>query len=118
MPERARTVVIVDDDAQLRRAVARFLKASGFQTRSFSSGESFFASAFTPADWNIFDIHMPGMSGFDLAERLHSLGIRTPIIFITARDDTASRERACSLGAVGFLVKPFDSDALLGLLQG
>ena len=118
MAEPKRTVVIVDDDADMARAVARLLTAAGFTTSTFPSGESLLGTlSGAPADCFIFDIHMPGMSGLDLAEQVRSSGIHIPIIFITAHDDARSRNRARHLGAAGFVIKPFESERLLELLS-
>ena len=61
----------------------------------------------------IIDIRMPGLSGFDLLERLASEGIRMPVIVISAHDDEETREHAKELGAVSFFRKPIDDQALL-----
>ena len=117
MAERCRNVVVVDDDVEMGKAVARLLKASGFHALVFSSSQALIgASAVAPADCFILDIHMPGMSGFELADRLRALGLGAPIIFITAHDDPSSRKRARDSGAVGYVLKPFGSESLLPLL--
>lgn len=117
MPKRTRNVVVVDDDAEMGRAVARLLKAAGYRTLTFSSGEALLeTNPPAPADCFILDIQMPGMSGFDLADRLQQQGSCVPIIFITGHDAPASRERARKAGALGFVLKPFESKTLLPLL--
>ncbi|MBC7940248.1 MAG: response regulator [Chitinophagaceae bacterium] len=112
-----KTVVVVDDDPEMARAVSRLLKAAGFHSITFDSGEALLASgALAPAACLILDVHMPGMSGLELAERLQESGSRLPMIFITANDDPLLRERARRLDALGFLIKPFDSETLLSLI--
>jgi FixJ family two-component response regulator len=61
----------------------------------------------------VLDIQMPGLSGFDLQERLAAARLPIPIIFITAHDDPLTRERARKSGAIAYLTKPFDAHALL-----
>jgi FixJ family two-component response regulator len=113
------SVVIVDDDREMTRAIERLLKASGMKTTAFGSGEELLeANASAAADCLILDVNMPGLSGFELRSRLLALGVRTPVIFITAYDDQASRARAAASGAAGYLAKPFPSEALLAVLAG
>jgi len=113
------SVVIVDDDRDVARAIERVLKASGLETMAFSSGEELLeANACSAADCIILDVNMPGLSGFELRSRLLALGVRTPVIFITAYDDQAARARAAASGAAGYLAKPFQSEALLAVLAG
>ena len=113
------SVVIVDDDREMSRAIVRLLNASGLNTMAFSSGEELLeADASANADCLILDVNMPGLSGFELRSRLLALGVSTPVIFITAYDDQASRARAAASGAAGYLAKPFQSEALLAVLAG
>jgi len=117
MSLRMSPVVVVDDEPKVGRAVARLLESAGFQAAVFPSAESLLETTpLAPAGCFIFDIHLPGMSGLDLAERLRETGVRSPIAFITARDEPLARERARDVGAIGFLVKPFESEPLLALL--
>ena len=112
-------VVVVDDDREMGRAIERLLKASGLSTVSFSSGEALLeTNAAATADLLILDVNMPGLSGFELRSRLLALGVRTPVIFITAYDDPVARARAAASGAAGYLAKPFGSEALLAVLAG
>src|SRR5262252_4019033 len=113
------TVVVVDDDREMTRAIERLLKASGLRAVTFHSGEALLAGdASATADCLILDVNMPGLSGFELRSRLVALGVRVPVIFITAYDDQASRARAAASGAAGYLAKPFQSEALLAVLAG
>ena len=110
-------VGIVDDDASLRTALARALRGNGIRVETFSSAEDFLqrSVAGEPA-CIVLDVHLGGMSGFDLQDLLISEGIAPPIIFITAHDDLFSA-RARSDGSDGYLRKPFDMNALVALLR-
>ena len=108
---------IVDDDASLRAALARALRGSGIRVESFGSGEEFLERGDpSAADCIVLDIHLGGLSGFDLRDRLMAAGTVPPIIFITGHDDVFAR-RARESGACGFLRKPFDVSELLALVR-
>jgi CheY-like chemotaxis protein len=112
-------IALVDDDLSVRRALPRLLKSGGYETRSFASAQEFVESGLAEtASCFLFDIHLDRASGFDLLERLRASGAAAPVIFITAFDDDASRERARALGAFAFLRKPFDGSALLDAIAG
>lgn len=107
-------VAIVDDDASVRSAVDGVLRSVGLQTRSFDSAEEFLMSAQRgETSCLITDVQMPGMTGLEFQARLAEENWRLPIIFITAYGDALVRAQAMRAGAVEFLAKPFDDDALL-----
>ena len=107
-------VAIVDDDPSVRKALARLLTAAHFEVDCFPSAQDFLATGLARAPaCLILDIHLGGMSGFELQEHLAASGAGVPAIFITAHDDAATRARACQVGAAGYLRKPFDQHALL-----
>lgn len=107
-------VVIVDDDELMRSALRGLMKEAGFQALTFASAEEFLNSGEQGRTaCLIADIRMPGMSGLDLQSKLNQDRIRIPIIFITALGDEKMRMQALRAGAVEFLTKPFDDDALL-----
>jgi len=107
-------VAIVDDDDSMRSALQSLLKAVGLPARAFASAEEFLASGQQPqTGCLISDIRMPGMSGLELQARLNAENCRIPTIFITAHGDATMRTRALKAGAVEFLAKPFDDEALL-----
>jgi FixJ family two-component response regulator len=113
----ARLISIVDDDFSVRRAVGRLVKAAGYAVETFATAHEFLDSF--PSDRTaclVLDIHLNGMSGFDLEERLRAERVAIPIIFITAHDDAATRDRARGSGAAGYLAKPFDGQALLDVI--
>jgi FixJ family two-component response regulator len=113
---RARGAVIgvVDDDASLLRAMRRLLGAAGFNVKTFASGEELLAcDALDTIRCLVLDVHLDGLSGFDVQERLAGDHRAIPIIFITAHDDAPTRERARRALVSQYLRKPFDEHALM-----
>jgi len=97
--------------------VSRLLGGAGFSVMTFESAEEFLRLEHPLIiQCLVLDIHMPGLSGFDLQERLTATEISIPIIFITANDDTPTRERA-QRGGVAYLPKPFDATSLLAAIR-
>jgi FixJ family two-component response regulator len=114
MPPNKSTIAIVEDDASFRRAVERLLRASGFDAQTFGSAEEFLHSPEPESHaCLIIDLHLPGMSGIDLVERLTASAMRTPAIFITAQENESFRERASRIPESAYLPKPFPGAALL-----
>jgi FixJ family two-component response regulator len=112
-------VAIVDDDDSIRSAVQDLLEAVNLPAQGFASAEEFLRSGkqhYTAC--LIADIRMPGMSGLELQAKLNAENCRIPIIFITAHGDAKLRMQALRAGAVEFLAKPFDDEALLGSVRG
>ena len=111
-------VAIVDDDDLMRGALQGMLKSVGLRSQTFASAEEFLTSGQQhQAACLITDIRMPGMSGLELQAKLNSEHCRIPTIFITAPGDTKMRMQALKAGAVEFLAKPFDDEALLGSVR-
>jgi len=109
-----KTVAIVDDDEAVRVALEGLLRSAGMPVRAFESAEGFIESGQQfQAACLIADIRMPGMSGLELQAKLNTEGCRIPIVFITAHGDAKMRMQALRAGAVEFLAKPFDDEALL-----
>ena len=107
-------VAIVDDDESIRNALLGLMKAAGFPARAFASAEEFLnLHERESTACLIADIRMPGMSGLELQAKLNSDHQRIPIIFITAHGDEKMRMQALRAGAVEFLTKPFDDEALI-----
>jgi FixJ family two-component response regulator len=110
-------VSIIDDDASVRVALESLVRSLGYAARTYESAEAFLGSAEVEDTCCIVaDVQMPGMDGFDLQTRLKKAGHRAPLIFITAFPADHVRERAETGGAFGFLAKPFDGQALVGLI--
>jgi FixJ family two-component response regulator len=112
-------VSIVDDDPSVRRALQRLIEAAGYTVETFGSGEAFLdATPWGRSACLIIDIHMVGMTGLELQERLLARGSAAPVIFITANDDAPTRERIGQSGAAAYLPKPFDRRTLIGAIRG
>jgi len=111
-------VAVVDDDASLREALKALLRAAGFRVDVFGSAEEFLGPR-RAADTAclVLDVQMPGMSGLELQERVVASGSAVPIVFMTAHADANVRARALASGAVQFLEKPFDDEALLEAIE-
>jgi FixJ family two-component response regulator len=109
-----KVVAIVDDDEAVRTALEGLLRSAGLTARAFESAENFIESGQQlHTACLITDIRMPGMSGLELQAKLNAEHCRIPIIFITAHGDTQMRMQALRAGAVEFLAKPFNDEALL-----
>lgn len=107
-------VAIVDDDDSMRSALLGMLHVVGLPARAFSSAEEFLESGQQhDIACLIADIRMPGMSGLELQAKLNADRCRVPIIFLTAHGDEKMRMQALRAGAVEFMAKPFDDEALL-----
>ena len=108
---------IVDDDATVLRALRRLLRGAGFAVKTFESAEEFLRLEHPETiQCLLLDVHMPGLSGFELQDRLTVSQISIPIIFITANDDAPTRERA-QQGGVAYFPKPFDAKSLLAAIR-
>jgi FixJ family two-component response regulator len=111
-------VAIVDDDDLMRGALQGMLKSVGLQSQAFASAEEFLTSGQqSQTACLIADVRMPGMSGLELQAELKDEQRRIPTIFITAHGDEKMRMRALRAGAVEFLAKPFDDEALLARVR-
>src|SRR5262245_21658853 len=99
-------VAVVDDDESVCRSVGRLLRAVGIDAVSYHSAEAFIAGG-RPTDFDclVLDIQLHGMSGIDLCRHLTAAGWRTPVVFITERDESEVREQALLTGCSAFLRK-------------
>lgn len=111
-------VSIIDDDFSVRRALRRLVASAGFSVETFASGGEFLDSdSLGRSHCIVLDIHLGGLSGFDVQERLKEMGVQVPVIFITAHDDAATHARVNGSGAVAYLRKPFEEHALLDAIE-
>jgi two-component system response regulator FixJ len=112
------TVFIVEDDAAVRDSLGLLLGLKGYRTQSFGCAEDFLR-VYQPswAGCLLLDIRMPGMSGLELQEALRQQSLALPIIIMTAHGDVATVRTALKSGAVDFLEKPVDPDALLTAIR-
>ena len=104
---------VVDDDNSQRTALLRLLGAAGYEVRGYSSSGDFLLH--TVPDRHgciILDVRMPGPSGLDLQEALEGVGVTLPIVFLTGHANVDAAVRAMKGGAVDFLSKPVEKDAL------
>lgn len=107
-------IAIVDDDDSIRSALKGLLQSAELSAQSFASAEEFLQSGQRhQVACLIADIRMPGMSGLELQAKLNAERCKIPIIFITAHGDEKMRMQALRAGAVEFMAKPFDDEALL-----
>jgi len=114
----SRHISIVDDDAAIRDALKSLMRSARFNVDAFGSAEEFLASdRVHDTECLILDVYLPGMTGFELQERLRKKRKNIPIIFITAHADDASRSRALKGGAVDLLGKPVRREALFQAIQ-
>jgi len=113
-----RVIAILDDEEHYRRALSRLLKAHGYDVASFSAGEELIAEVAQRAfDCVLLDLHMPGMTGFDVLARLRGQPAPPPVIVITAHDDPDFVKRALDLDAFECQSKPVPSPILLGAIE-
>lgn len=106
-------ISVVDDDESMREALKALIGSMGLSVDDFSSAEEFLNSGRSQPDCLILDVMMPGLSGWDLQQRLRADKQLVPIIFITAHYSEKERARALEAGAVDFLGKPFTEQQLL-----
>lgn len=108
------TVFVVDDDLEVREALELLLESVGLEVELFGSAQEYLDNAdFSRAGCIVLDIRMPGMSGLELQARLAAESIHPPIIIITGHGDVPMAVRAVQAGAVDFIEKPFNDQALL-----
>jgi FixJ family two-component response regulator len=111
-------VFLVDDDASVRKSLARLVKTAGYEAELFASVRDFLARA--PYDGPcclVLDVRMPGLTGLDLQEALRVAGQHLAIVFITGHRDVPVSVKAMKAGAVDFLTKPVDAETLLGAIR-
>src|ERR1051325_2026370 len=113
------TVFLIDDEENVRRALARLIRTAGYEIKTFASAAEFIVNTREIADdaCLILDVHLPGLSGFDLQRELQSWDVSLPIIFITGQGDIPMSVSAIKAGAVDFLPKPVKSDALFAAIE-
>ncbi|MDB5809338.1 MAG: response regulator [Betaproteobacteria bacterium] len=118
MPPLEQTVFIVEDDAAVRDSLGLLLGLQGFRTQAFSCAEDFLR-VYQPswAGCLLLDIRMQGMSGLELQKTLREQRLGLPVIIMTAHGDVATVRTALKTGAVDFLEKPVDPDALLAAIR-
>ncbi len=112
------TVVVIDDDEEVRKALQGLLRSVGWRAELFASVQEFLASARPePPGCLVLDVRLPGRSGLDFHDDLVQANIRMPVIFISGHADVAMSVRAMKAGAVEFLTKPVRHQDLLDAVQ-
>jgi len=120
MSDTTPTVFIVDDDQSVLRSLSRVVRQAAYNPVTFSSAESFLeviANAPIQPACLLLDLHMPGMNGLDLQNRLATIRAACPIVFISGNATIPATVQAIKNGAVTFLAKPFDHDDLLKSIE-
>lgn len=110
------TVFVVDDDDAVRDSLKTLLELQSFAVETFETCQGFLDAEPNDARCLVLDIHLPGMSGFDLMEAMKRTKRGVPTILITGRCDNAIRDRARALGAIALLEKPIDFNELMAAI--
>ena len=111
-------IAVIDDDASFRVALVESLRSLGCAARGFASAEEFIASeADASCNCVITDVHMPGMSGLDLARLLTGRRHGVPVVVVTARSDWGIDAHVAASGAICLLRKPFKTEAVIDCLD-
>jgi len=106
-------ILVVEDDKELNKTVCSFLNHSGYEAVGcLDANEAYDALYENIFDAIVSDIMMPGVDGFEFAKNVRDLNDNIPILFMTARDDIASKERGFRIGVDDYMVKPIDLDEL------
>ncbi|MBP3391159.1 MAG: response regulator transcription factor [Clostridia bacterium] len=106
-------ILVVEDDQALNKTVCSFLNHSGYEAVGCLNGaEAYDALYENMFDLILSDIMMPGVDGFEFAKNVRELNENIPILFMTARDDIASKQRGFRIGVDDYMVKPIDLDEL------
>ncbi len=114
----AQHLLIVDDEENLRSMLAAALRHHGFTITSAADGrEALRLVAQERPDLVVLDVMMPELDGFEVCRRLRADGDRTPVVFLTARDDTDDKVRGLTLGGDDYLQKPFSLDELVARVE-
>ncbi len=118
MDARRERVLVVDDDADLRRALERALVLHGYRVDSAAGGvEALRLLAVEAPDALVLDVAMPEVDGLEVCRRLRACGDRTPVLMLTARDGVEDRVAGLDAGADDYLVKPFALEELLARIR-
>ena len=118
MKESEPMVFVVDDDESVRKALKRLIKSVGMNVETFATARDFLSRQhYEGPSCLVLDVRMPGLSGLDLQQELVKADLTLPIIFITGHGNIPMSVQAIKAGAIDFLEKPFEDQALLDLIQ-
>src|SRR5690242_10856520 len=113
LPKR-KLVLVVDDDPGMRRGVQRLLRQHGYDSMPFASADAFQKhDNFGEAICVVLDINLNDESGIEVRHRLKAAGISLPVIYITGKDNPATRMAAMESGCLAYLTKPFAASSLM-----
>ena len=109
-----RTIFIIDDDEDVRRALGRLMRSAGWATESFPDAQEFLLRLpYDDVGCVLLDMQMPGMTGPELQERMHAIGVSLPIIYLTGHADVPTSISVMKNGAMDILLKPAADDLVL-----
>lgn len=113
-------ILVVEDDRELNKTVCTFLKQNGYEAVGCLSANEAYDAMYggTLFDLILSDIMMPGIDGFEFAKTVREANQEIPILFMTARDDFASKQRGFKAGIDDYMVKPIDLEELLLRMGG
>jgi len=112
MDQTRQFVCVLDDEPQFGKALARLLKTHGFEVVTFTRGEEFLeACASRLPDCLLLDLHMPGLNGFEVLERIAARHV--PVLVITGHDQPGNAQRVRALGGLNYFLKPVNETQLL-----
>ncbi len=110
-------IAVLDDEPQFCKALARLLKTHGFDVLTFTRGEEFLAAwPSRVPNCLLLDLHMPGLSGFEVLERIG--GRRVPVLVITGHDQPGNAQRVRALGGLDYFLKPVNERQLVAAIRG
>ncbi len=112
------TILVIDDDDQLRTSFKKLLNEEGYQVECAASGEAGLAAISRKVpELVILDMRLPGMNGFEVFQKIHNLESKLPIIIMTAYGTTETAIRATKMGAFDYVLKPFDIPYMLNIIR-
>ena len=117
MQQHKSIVYVVDDDPSVRRSLGRLLESVGHSVEISATAEELLGKQPFEAGCLVLDVRLPGLSGFELYDRLMASGNPSPVIFITAHYDETMKKRAEAMGALGYLEKPIVDNELMKLID-
>ena len=118
MPREGCRIHVVEDDQPMRESLVMLLEEAGYKVSAYATAEDLLArAAAIEGNCVVSDVRMPGMDGLTLLRRLRSEGSALPLILITGHGDVPMAVAAMKAGAVDFLEKPFEADALLAAIE-
>lgn len=111
-------IAVVDDEAHIRRAFERLFRGAGLEVETFASGAAYLASLEeSPPDCAVLDANLPGLSGFEVQDRMRAGGLRIPVVMISGHDGPGAEGHALANGAYAYFRKPVDGAVLIEAIE-